>query len=237
MQKKLFLLSNSTNAGENYLAWTLPYIKGFFEKYSIKTVLFVPYAGVSMSYDTYADRVSGVFAEMGVKLTSIHTFNDPKQAVRDAECIVVGGGNTFHLVAELHRTGAMAVIRERAEAGVPFMGWSAGSNVACPSMKTTNDMPIIEPESFNTLNLINFQINPHYLDANPAGHGGETREDRLKEFMVINPEMYIVGLREATLLEMENGKLNLIGNRPMRIFRGNKDAYEVNAGDDLSFLL
>ncbi|MDE5703559.1 MAG: dipeptidase PepE, partial [Bacteroidales bacterium] len=117
------------------------------------------------------------------------------------------------------------------------MGWSAGYNVACPGLFTTNDMPIIQPASFETLNLVPFQINPHYLDAHPQGHGGETREDRIKEFMVVQPETYIVGLREATLLRVKGNTLSLAGTRPMRVFHHGMETKEYQPGDDLSFLM
>ncbi|MDE5559643.1 MAG: dipeptidase PepE, partial [Bacteroidales bacterium] len=148
-----------------------------------------------------------------------------------------GGGNTFHLVYEMHRHGLMQAIRERVQNGLPYMGWSAGSNVACPGLFTTNDMPIIQPASFETLKLVPFQINPHYLDAHPQGHGGETREDRIKEFMVVQPDTYIVGLREATMLRVKGRTLSLIGERPMRVFRHGLETKEYQAGQDLSFLM
>lgn len=236
MNRHLLLISNSTNAGEAYLAWPRKDIEAFFKKFNIKRVLFVPYAGVASGYDAYAEKVGKVFAEMGVALDSVHAFEFPITAVQQAECIVVGGGNTFHLVAEMHRTGLMEAIREKVLQGCPYMGWSAGSNVACPTMKTTNDMPIIQPESFDTLNLVPFQINPHYLDANPAGHGGETREDRIREFMVVNPDVYVVGLREATSLLVEGDKMELVGSRNMRLFKAGKEVREVSPGD-VSFLL
>ncbi len=121
--------------------------------------------------------------------------------------------------------------------GTPYIGWSAGSNMACPSLRTTNDMPIIEPESFSAFNLISFQINPHYLDANPDGHAGETREQRIMEFLEVNPNMYVAGLREGTMFLLEDAKLSLIGQRNLRIFRKGDKPFEKKAGDDLSFLL
>ncbi|HOI33421.1 MAG TPA: dipeptidase PepE, partial [Bacteroidales bacterium] len=165
---KLLLISNSTNAGEAYLGWPQTYLSDFMNKHQVKTVLFVPYAGVNLSdqgleasYDAYEDRVKKVFNNLGFELSSIHHAADPKKAVQEAECIAVGGGNTFHLVAQMQKTGIMEAIRARALKGMPYMGWSAGSNVACPTLRTTNDMPIYEPESFNCLNIIPFQINPH----------------------------------------------------------------------------
>ncbi|MFA8450093.1 MAG: dipeptidase PepE [Bacteroidales bacterium] len=240
---KLCLISNSTNAGEAYLGWPQEYIKEFLNKNAVKKVLFVPFAGVGLSadglqasYDAYAERVAGVFNKLGFELESIHKAEDPKKAVAEAECVVVGGGNTFHLYYEMHRQELMSLVRERALNGLPYMGWSAGSNLACPTLKTTNDMPIIEPASFDGLNLVPFQINPHYLDANPEGHGGETREQRIEEFLMVNREMTVVGLREACLLEVDGDDLQLKGNRDMRIFQFGKDFYEVSCGSDLNFL-
>lgn len=236
MNRHLLLISNSTNAGEAYLAWPQQIIADFFKRFNIRRVLFVPYAGVTPGYDAYAQKVAKVFEGMGVALDSVHQTPFPVTAVQQAECIVVGGGNTFHLVREMQRTGIMEAIREKALQGCPYMGWSAGSNVACPTIKTTNDMPIVEPESFNALNLVPFQINPHYLDANPAGHGGETREDRIKEFMVVNPDVYVAGLREATYLTVENDKMTLGGSRKMRLFKAGEETREIEPGD-VSFLL
>ncbi|MCM1169169.1 MAG: dipeptidase PepE [Bacteroides sp.] len=236
MNRHLLLISNSTNAGEAYLAWPQQIIADFFKRFGIKRVLFVPYAGVTPGYDNYAQKVAKVFEAMGVGLDSVHTTPYPVTAVQNAECIVVGGGNTFHLVREMQRTGIMEAIREKVLQGCPYMGWSAGSNVACPTIKTTNDMPIVEPESFNALNLVPIQINPHYLDANPEGHGGETREDRIREFMVVNPEVYVAGLREATYLEVEGNKMTLGGKRKMRLFKAGEEVREIEPGD-VSFLL
>ncbi len=238
MNRNLLLISNSTNPGEPYLGWCKEIINDFFTKNSVKNVLFIPYAGVSMTYDVYAKRVSDVFETMGVKLTSIHTLPDPVKAVKEAEAIVVGGGNTFHLLNEIQRNKLIEPVRERIAQNMPYMGWSAGSNMACPTIKTTNDMPIIEPQSFNAFGVIPFQINPHYLDAHPAGHGGETREDRLKEFMVVNPDIYIAGLREATAFLVNGDKIELIGReKNLRVFKAGQEAQEYAIGSDINFLL
>jgi dipeptidase E len=234
---QLLLLSNSTNQGEEYLGWPKEIISQFIKKNKIKSCLFVPYAGVTVTWDDYANRVQDVFSQWGCTLQSVHAVSDPVLSVSKAECIVVGGGNTFRLVQMMHQTGIMAAIREKAIAGTPFMGWSAGSNVACPTLRTTNDMPIVQPSSFNTLNLIPFQINPHYLDANPEGHGGETREQRINEFQALNTEVVVVGLREATALYLDGNKLNLLGTKSMRLFETGKDPVEFHPGDDISFLL
>ena len=244
MTRNLLLLSNSTNAGETYLSWPRPYILNFLRKFSVRSVLFIPYAGVnldplgiSQSYDAYEERVKTIFTEFGVELVSVHRSDDPKQAAKKAECIVVGGGNTFHLVKMMHETGIMHMIRDQVRLGIPYIGWSAGANVACPTMKTTNDMPVAEPSSFSCLDLVPFQINPHYLDANPQGHAGETREQRIMEFLTVNREVTVVGLREGCLFWIEGNSIELKGHRPLRIFRFGKDAVELEEGSPMDSLL
>ena len=235
--KRLLLISNSTNAGEPYLGWPGQYITSFLEGTGVKNILFVPYAGVNLasesiekSYDVYEQRVRSVFAELGYVIYSIHREKYPVKAVENAEAIAVGGGNTFHLVYMLHKLGLVPVIRRRVPEGMHFMGWSAGANVSCPTLRTTNDMPVIQPASFDTFNLVPFQINPHYLDANPEGHGGETRQQRIEEFLAVNRDVTVVGLREATLLQVESDQIELNGSRPMRIFRYGQEPEEINAG-------
>lgn len=243
MDKKLLLISNSTMAGEAYLGWPQEYIANFLNANKVKKVVFVPYAGVNLSdesleasYDVYEKRVAEVYAKLGFELVSVHKSDNAVEMIMNAEAVAVGGGNTFHLVAKMHETGIMKAIKERAENGMPFMGWSAGSNVACPSLKTTNDMPIFEPSSFNTLELIPFQINPHYLDANPEGHGGETRQQRIEEFLAVNRDMKVAGLREASLLLVEGKKITLLGKKDLRLFEFGKEPVEFKPNSDLSFL-
>lgn len=234
---KLLLISNSTNPGEAYLGWPRPYIADFMKTTSAKRVLFVPYAGVTISYDDYEKRVADVFRELGYEIYSTHREADPVKAVMEAEAIAVGGGNTFFLVHMMHKLGLMKAIREQALKGTPYMGWSAGANVACPTLRTTNDMPIIEPSSFNCLNLVKFQINPHYLDAHPEGHGGETRQQRIEEFLAANPEVTVAGLRETSLLELDGNKIELKGKKNMRLFRFGQEPKEYEPGMDVAFLL
>ena len=247
---KLLLISNSTNPGEEYLGWTLPFLEDFLKKNNIRTALFVPYAGVNVgkpqtleeSYNNLFGRAQGVFEKFDVALESIHKVENPVEAVEKAECVIVSGGNTFHLVYELHRNKVMDALRNRAKAGMPYIGWSAGSNVACPTLRTTNDMPIIEPESFNCLNLVPFQINPHYLDTekHPVGFGGETREDRINEFMAVNKAVTIVGLRESCLLEVNGNTMQLKAKEGvthgMRVFRYGEKPEEVPQGDVSDFI-
>ena len=233
---RLLLISNSTNAGEAYLEHPMTQIHSFLGSDPVNA-LFIPYAGVSISFDQYSGRVKERFRGIGHDIIPIHEQGDPIKAVEKARTIVVGGGNTFHLVKFLHDLGLMEPIRDKIVAGTPFIGWSAGSNVACPTLRTTNDMPIVEPPSFDTLKLISFQINPHYLDANPDGHAGETREMRIEEFIEANPGIYAVGLREGTMLRIEDSDIQLLGDKAARIFLKGQEPAELEPGADFSFLL
>jgi len=233
---KLLLISNSTMPGEAYLDYPKHEIKKFLGEKPL-TALFIPYAAVTFSFDIYEQKVAERFSELGFRVKSIHHFDDPVEAVNQAEVIVVGGGNTWQLVRMLHDNRLMEAIRNKVLNGTQYIGWSAGSNIACPTLRTTNDMPIIDPKGFDTTGLVPFQINPHYLDANPEGHGGETREQRIEEFLEINPEVYVVGLREGTMLRIEDEHINLIGNRTARVFRKGRNPLELSTTDDFSFLI
>ena len=222
--------------GEAYLDYPKQDIKRFLGDKPL-TALFVPYAAVTFSFDTYEQKVAERFNELGYSVKSIHHFSDPVKAVNEADVIVVGGGNTWQLVRMMHDNQLMEAIRAKVISGTPYIGWSAGSNVACPTLRTTNDMPIIDPRGFDTINLVPFQINPHYLDANPAGHGGETREQRIEEFLEINPNLYVVGLREGTMLQVIDNQVELIGDRTARIFRKGSEPLELCSNEDFSFLL
>ncbi|MBR5820300.1 MAG: dipeptidase PepE [Alistipes sp.] len=231
---KLLLISNSTNAGEEYLRYPMPQIEQFLQ--GVREIVFVPYAAVTFSYAAYEKKVQDRLGEIGIRVKSVHRAKDPVKMIREAEAICVGGGNTFALTKKMQEQGLMKAILKKIKAGTPYVGWSAGSNVSCPTICTTNDMPIVEPESFRAIGAIPFQINPHYLDANPEGHAGETREQRILEYIEANPRRWVVGLREGCMLHYENEQLQLIGPRPMRIFRKGQPIREVVAGDDLSFL-
>lgn len=232
---KLLLISNSTNAGEEYLKYPVENIGRHLQ--GVCEIVFVPYAAVTFSYDEYERKVQKRFDEIGIRVRSVHRAADPRKAIREAEAICVGGGNTFALAKKMQEQGLMTAILRKIKDGTPYVGWSAGSNVCCPTICTTNDMPIVEPQSFKAIGAVRFQINPHYLDANPEGHAGETREQRILEYIEANPRRYVVGLREGCMLRLENGRLELIGSRPMRIFKKGIEPFEVKAGDNLSFLL
>ena len=232
---KLLLISNSTNAGEAYLKYPIAQIGAHLQ--GVSEVVFIPYAAVTFSYDEYERKVQDRFNEIGIKVRSVHHALNKRNFVRHAQAIVIGGGNTFALLKKMQEEDLLDMIFRRVKAGVPYIGWSAGSNVTCPTICTTNDMPIVQPQSFRAIGLVPFQINPHYLDANPEGHAGETREQRINEYLEANRSRYVVGLREGCMLRYVDGKLELIGSRPMRIFKKGQPAYEVLPGDDLSFLL
>lgn len=231
----LLLISNSTNAGQEYLQYPIGRIGDFLG--GVDEVAFVPYAAVTFSYAAYEAKVQARFGQIGVTVRSVHRERDPRRAILNAKAICVGGGNTFALAKKMQEQGLMSAIRTRIAAGVPYVGWSAGSNVACPTICTTNDMPIVQPESFRAIGAVKFQINPHYLDLNPEGHAGETREQRILEYIEANPRRWVAGLREGCMLHLHDGRMELIGDRPMRMFKNGVETFEVSAGDDLGFLL
>ncbi len=231
----LLLISNSTNAGEEYLKYPIAEIAKTLK--GISEVVFIPYAAVTFSYDEYEAKVQARFNELGIKVKSIHHALNKRNFLRNAEAIVIGGGNTFALLKRMQEEDLLDMIHRRVKAGVPYIGWSAGSNVTCPTICTTNDMPIVQPESFRAIGLVSFQINPHYLDANPVGHAGETREQRILEYLEANRSRYVVGLREGCMLRIDDNGIELIGSRPMRIFKKGMKTYEVQPGDDISFLI
>jgi dipeptidase E len=233
---RLLLISNSTNAGEQYLDYPKMMIKEFLGAKHVKA-LFIPYAAVTFSYDDYELKVRDRFREVGHDIISIHHYSDPVDAVMKARAIVVGGGNTWMLLHHIRKKRLIGPVREKVLSGTPYIGWSAGSNVACPTIRTTNDMPVIQPSSFKAFGLIPFQINPHYLDANPAGHAGETREQRIEEFIEANPGLWVAGLREGTMFLVEDKDIKLAGPRKARIFRKGRVPAELGEGDDFSFLL
>lgn len=233
---RLLLLSNSTTQGEPYLQFGIRHIKKFLGE-SVNRALFIPFAGVRWTFDEYATTVRERFREAGYELDSVHEAEDMRRAVRESEAIVVGGGNTFHLLRGIYEAKILDAIRARVLAGAPYVGWSAGSNVACPTIKTTNDMPIVEPPSFTALNLVPFQINPHYTDAHPPGHAGETRAERISEFIIANPSLRVVGLPEGTMLRVEGTSIHLVGDNPARVFQSDEVARDYTAQDSLDFLL
>jgi dipeptidase E len=233
---KLLLLSNAKREGMGYLEHAAGYLRDFLGP-AVSEVLFVPYAAVSKSHDQFVEQIRPVFGGLGIKVVGIHTVADPLAAVRVAQAVVVGGGSTWKLLRELRAQRLLPAIRNRVLAGVPYAGWSAGTNITCPTIMTTNDMPICDPGGFDALALIPFQINPHYLHGNPPGFKGETREERITEFGVLNPRAWVAGLREGTAFLVEDGAIRLVGEAQCRIFRHGQVARELDPGADFSFLL
>lgn len=224
--KKILLASTSTIYGGTYLSYLQNELIRFFE--GIDEIIFIPYARPSgISHDEYTEIVKNVFSQIGKKIIGLHTFSNPMQALKESKAIFTGGGNTFLLVTKLYELKLMDILREVIENGTPYMGTSAGSNIAGQTMQTTNDMPIIYPPSFKTLGVVPFNLNPHYLDPDPnSKHKGETRETRIKEFHKIN-DIPVVGLREGSWICLEGGKFYLKGDLSARLFLKDKEPKEV----------
>ena len=226
---RLLLLSNSRNFGGGYLDHAEEWIRAFLGEHVQRAVL-VPYAGVTLSWDDYAATVAERFAGFNVRITSVHKTKHAVKEIEGADAIIVGGGNTFHLLKQLYDNGTLWAIRERVLAGVPYIGWSAGSNVVCPTIRTTNDMPIVEPSRLDAMRLVSFQINPHYTDETIANHGGETRAQRIGEFTKANPGVPVMGLREGSALRVIHGVINLLGPHPAKLFRDDAEPVEHSPG-------
>jgi dipeptidase E len=233
----LLLLSNSKREGSGYLEWALPHLREFFVPAGVRRILFVPYAGITSSTEEYLAKVAPPFAQLGIECDSVDAAPDPVAAVLAAQAVVVGGGSTWKLLRDVRARGLLRVIRARALGGMPYAGWSAGANLACPSLMTTNDMPICDPQGFGALGFVPFQINPHYLHGNPPGFKGETREERITEFGTLNPDTWVAGLREGTGFVVDDGTLRLIGPHECRVFRHGLDPREVAPTEDFAFLL
>ncbi|HET7286010.1 MAG TPA: dipeptidase PepE [Pyrinomonadaceae bacterium] len=232
MNKRILLISNSTLYGSGYLDHAEVEIRSFLG--DLKRALFVPYA--LFDRDKYSATAQQRFEKMGYTLTSVHTVSDPVQAVNETDAIFIGGGNTFRLLKALYDHKLLGPIRERVARDMPYIGSSAGSNVAGPTIRTTNDMPIVQPPSFDALGLVSFQLNPHYLDADPnSKHMGETREERIMQFLEEN-ETPVIGLREGAMLRIENGSTTLRGSSGARIFRRSQTPEEVLPGAQLDLI-
>jgi dipeptidase E len=235
--KRLLLISNGSElVGDNPSEFFHSALRAFLGS-SVRRVLFVPFAAVARTEDEYAERVRRHFGPSGYQVESLHEAADARAAVEDADAIAVGGGNTFKLLRGLYDAGVVELVRERVEAGMSYVGWSAGSNVACPTIRTTNDMPIVEPPSFDALGLVPFQINPHYTDYHPPGHMGETRDERLAEFVHVNPGVRVIGIREGTMLRVEGEEIKLLGGKPARYFVKGEEPRDVAPEESFSFLL
>ncbi len=233
MPRRLLLISNSTNHGQGYLDHVLAEIDRFLGP--VRRLVFVPFALEDRA--VYGARAAERLAAIGVEVVTLTADEAGLRLAREAEAVFTGGGNTFRLLKTLLESGLLSVLRERARAGMPYIGSSAGTNIAAPTIRTTNDMPIVQPASFEALGLVPFQINPHYLDPDPGStHMGETREQRIKEFHEEN-ETPVVGIREGTWIRVEGGQATLGGSRGARIFRRGLEPEERRTGASLDDLL
>lgn len=230
---RLLLLSNSTEHGQGYLDHAMPAIRDLLGP--ARRLVFVPFA--LRDREAYTARVRARFESEGIAVQGLRPEGSEASVLEAAEAVFVGGGNTFRLLDTLQRTGLLESVRRRAQAGAPYLGASAGTNIAAPTIKTTNDMPIVQPASFAALALVAFQINPHYLDPDPSSrHMGETREERLREFLEEN-DAVVVGLREGAWLRVEGRGATLGGRRGARIFRRGREPEEIAAGATVDALL
>ena len=228
----ILLASTSTLFGGKYLEYLKKEIIELFS--GIDEIIFVPFARPGgISHDDYTEKAREFFETINIKVKGLHEFKDQFEALNNAKGYFTGGGNTFLLVKELHEQNLMTLLKENVERGKPYLGTSAGSNIGGLNMKTTNDMPIVYPPSFDTMGLVPFNLNPHYLDVNPdLKHNGETRETRIQEFLTQN-DTKVIGLREGNWLRKINGNITVEGNELTRIFENGKAPYEIQPGTSL----
>jgi len=233
--KNILIASTSTIHGSGYLEYILDELTVLFK--NTKEILFIPYARPSgITHDAYTEIATKAFSKININVRGIHTFKNPADAIKNAQGIFVGGGNTFVLTNMLYKNNLIEILQETVKNGTPYLGTSAGSNICGLSIKTTNDMPIVQPPSFNALKFVPFNINPHYLDPDTnSTHMGETRETRIKEFHKFNSQP-VVGLREGSWLEVKNQSIILRGKLSARVFEANKKAYEIPPNTELNSL-
>lgn len=224
----LLLLSNSVLPGSDYLAYARPVLSTHLA--GRRNVVFIPFAGVTQSWDAYTAKVQQALASLPLAITGIHTCADPVAAIAEADVVMVGGGNTFNLLKCCRERGLLQPIRDAVEKGALYVGWSAGANLACPTIRTTNDMPIIDPGGFDALNLVPLQINPHFTNALPAGHQGETREQRIRELQALDPALSVIGLPEGNWISVKKGAAELGGDHPAWLFNANDAAIALDPG-------
>ncbi|MDL0088561.1 dipeptidase PepE [Campylobacter gastrosuis] len=229
--KKALLLSSSGYKNTGYLTHCREWICDFLQKHGVfgEEILFIPYAGVRRSNDEYEAKVKECLKYENIR--SIHHFTDPQTAVKNAKIIAVGGGNTFVLMYYLYKFKLIDLIKQKTESGTPYFGWSAGANIAGNTMMTTNDMPIIYPESFKALEILPHQINPHFISGKIANHNGESREERLEEFLIINQNSTIYALPEGVGLEILGDEARVIGNEAVLKMRYKKQTKFINPNE------
>lgn len=225
----LLLLSNSRNPGADFLDHALAPIGAMLA--GRQQGVFLPFANVTPGWDDTTYRVNAALAPLNLSVIGAHRLDDPSEALAEAEFVLVSGGNTFRLLAEARARGWLGPLKALVRAGLPYIGWSAGANLAAPTICTTNDMPIVDPKGFDALNFVPFQINAHYTDRVLEGHGGETREQRLREYLALNPGAVVVGLPEGAWLQQKGATITLAGCSAAVVFRHGHDIATVEPGD------
>jgi dipeptidase E len=225
----VLMLSSSRVANEDYLQHAILMLNQHLS--NIKELLFIPFAGVSVSWDDYTTKVQHALPDF--QIIGIHQCSNAHQALDRAQAILVGGGNTFNLLNELYRQDLLGTLKNQVNKGTPYVGWSAGSNICGNSIRTTNDMPIVQPPSFDALNFVPFQLNPHYTDYQAPGHNGETRAQRIEEFCILNPDMPVIGIREGCALLLQGESLVLKGELDGVVFKGVSQSV-IHPNQDLS---
>lgn len=218
---QLLLLSNSTMKDQSYLGWPKEYLNFFLK--DVKTVIFMPYAGITVSFDEYTESVINALSDLDLEIKGVHALANKNEEILNTDCITVGGGNTFSLLKKLQDEELINPILKAVSDGTKYVGWSAGANMACPTIKTTNDMPVEQPKSFSALGLVDFQINPHFTNATIPNHGGETREKRLQEYLIKNPDSTVLGLPEGMLIEIDGENYYLKGSGEALVFRNTQN--------------
>ena len=230
----IILASTSTLYGTSYLEYLKDELIALYK--GVEEIIFIPYARPGgISHDEYTGKAKSFFKQINISVKSLHEFATPVEALKNAQGFFTGGGNTFLLVKQLHELQLMTILKNEVLKGKPYLGCSAGSNIGGISMKTTNDMPIVYPSSFETMGWVPFNINPHFIDANAQStHMGETRETRIKEFLAFN-DTPVVGLREGSWIRVRSEKITLEGKLSAKIFEKNKEPYELESGRAIRF--
>lgn len=238
MEKRLLAISSSKEGKYGYLETAVPLIKKILGEQPL-IIAFIPFASVDTDYEAYTNKVRNALSHSPYAIRTA-TFDNAKAIIENADAIIIGGGNTFKLLHDLYHLQVMELIKEKIRAGTPYIGWSAGANLAGATISTSNDMPIINPGSFIALEVFPFQVNPHYYNQPITGFNGETRDQRLAEFLQLNPAKRIVALPEGAALLLEDKKLELIGNSNAYLFQwkdNEVEKQELLKETDLSFLL
>lgn len=233
--KNMLLMSGSKYKDTGYLIHTIPWLDQFLTAYKGKKIAFVPYAGVTRSFDEYEMAVQQALSGLDMEIISVHRGKKHTDILEQADVIGIGGGNTFCLLQRMYEHNVMEVIRERVNSGTPYFGWSAGANVAGSSIMTTNDMPITYPPSFTALNVFPHQINPHFISGKIQGHNGESREDRLKEFLIVNPTALVYALPEGTALHIQGEKATVLGEQAVLRFSENMQCTDLSINSTFNY--